>query len=132
MSEILCPTCQTRISLSDALTSQWRRQFAADVSKRVEQAEARIIASTRASADAELGELREALEEKDARMAEFRRQEVELRKQERALQDRIGDVDVEVARRVAEAREAIGREVAASTMASADAELGELREALEE
>lgn len=85
---------ELREQLQESIAAAQKSQGALEAARKA------AIESTRAEMEAEALTLRESLEEKNAKITEFRQKELELRKQAQALQEKQAEVDLEVARRV--------------------------------
>lgn len=151
---IICPYCNKKILLSKALTGQieekLRQDFEAEAKKREKDIERkyeekfaaerkRAEKKARESLAVELAELRQQVSEKDEELGKARRQELNLRKRQRELEEKEKAMELEVARKLDEERRKIEGQIAARLAEEnrvkdleKDKQLADLRQQIEE
>jgi hypothetical protein len=124
---IVCPNCGKKIPLSKALAGQIadqaKQRYEAAFKKRAKELEAEFeerLASERKSASlkaskelrGEVKDLSEQLAERDALLEKARREELNLRRRQRDLEEKQKTIELEVARKLDEGSKAIEKKTA--------------------
>lgn len=108
---IECPYCHKEFALSEVLQHQYdeemadlRKQLDAEYAVKIDNAtKTATEAAMKSAKDAaalQMEDLKEQLKERDEKMAEFGRQELELRKKQRELEEKAANADIENARKL--------------------------------
>ncbi|MBS4029558.1 MAG: DUF2130 domain-containing protein [Ignavibacteriales bacterium] len=112
---IICPNCGKEIELSKAFTKQveekirdeYKIKYAEDISKVEEKAKKQV----REENTFEISDLKNQVKEKDNKLQEAIRNELELRKRQRELEERENNLEIEKERTIDEERKKIREEV---------------------
>ena len=87
------------------------RSLVLEVEKRVQAEKQKIVESTKSAMDLEMSDLKAELREKDQKLQTANRNELELRKRARELEQREENFELEMHRKLDEERQKIGSEV---------------------
>ena len=115
---ITCPKCGTQFPLSEAYSRQMKEALAEAIRHAELESAEKLEAEKKHIAEAadrkakeattlEVQDLKEQLKEKDEKVAEFGRQELGLRKQQRELKEKTESLELEMARKMDEFRDKI-------------------------
>lgn len=151
---IMCPKCGNQIELTEAITHQFEEALRRDFDRALqakdkefderlaeESAQLEKQAKERAeeSVTVELKDLRAQLDERSQQLDAARKQELDLRKRQRELEEREKGQDLELARKLDEERQKIWQEAAAKNseqhllqIREKDLQMAQLREQIEE
>jgi len=97
MNTISCPKCGNLIEITEALKKQLQEEIEVETEKRIRK-------EIEEKNELEITNLRKALAEKEAKMTEFRQQELKLREEKRKLEEREKELEIEVQRKLDEER----------------------------
>src|SRR5262245_37318299 len=104
LDRIKCPKCGELIPISEAITQQiaarMRAEFKAETELQQKTFEEQAKKKAREVVSIELKDLREEADEKNRKLEEAEKTELELRKENRALAEKNKNVDLEVARQM--------------------------------
>ena len=124
---ISCPKCGHKFAVADALASQMRSSMEAELHKEIllrekqfaeqkvvieQEAEKKAGQKAQEEAALRMGEMQQALDERNKQVEEFRRQELALRQKQRELEEGKAALELDVARRLDEEREKMRNDVA--------------------
>lgn len=148
-NEIICPNCQTPISIDDVLTRQIENKFKKDfevkeralkesIEKENEQKLANLSTELKAKVkadlvketDAERKYLEEQLKEKDEKLKESAQHELELRRQAQQLKDEKARFELEKQRQMDEERKSIEENASRKATEAKQAEIDQLNKNL--
>ncbi len=144
---ISCPQCGTSIPLNDALTgkirSQLKDEIERDSAKKLEQEKIRLwkIAQEEAAKknDIQMADLKRINDEKEKELEVSRKHELLLRERERALESKVKNAEVEMARKLDEVSRKIqddarkeAQEEGKMKLAEKEKQLEQLQKALED
>lgn len=113
---VLCPHCQKEVEIDQILSAKIRNELKTEMSKdleselkkRLEQETAKLheeaTKKAKAESELELKDLKAQAEENAKKVAEFQRQELDLRKQARELEDQKKNMELDLARKLDEER----------------------------
>ena len=90
---IKCPHCGKEFEATDALKHEITEQVSETLEKELRE-------KIKSESSLELTDLKKSLEEKEAKLNDFRKAEIELREKSRKLEDREKDLEVETQRRI--------------------------------
>jgi hypothetical protein len=122
---ITCPHCQKKIPLTKALTKQIEDRISAEYEAEQKSREKELTSEFKAQLAAakrqaekkakddyglEIGDLRQQVADQEAKLEEGRKQELDLRKRQRELQEKEKTVELDVTRRIDDERKKIETE----------------------
>jgi len=121
---IVCPYCKKKIPLTEAISHQIKeeltREFEKDAEKklheRIKKLEKDAQKKARDAVDTELKDLNEQVAEKDRKLDEVQKKELELRKARRKLEDEKKTFELEMTRKLDGARKKIEEEASKRLM----------------
>lgn len=133
---IKCPQCATEIEiealLSEKIESELIDQMRADNQKQIEVEKERAAAKVTDQFNLQLTDLQEQLQEQQQRAATATKQELAVRKQVRALEEKEKTIDLELERRLSAEKEKLEAGLRDQYAESNDLKLQELKRKLEE
>ncbi|MFH1407944.1 MAG: DUF2130 domain-containing protein [Patescibacteria group bacterium] len=97
---IKCPKCGHEFSASEGLISHIKEEASLEVEKRLRK-------EIESEKNIELQDLKKTLQEKDVKIDDFRKQELEIREEKRKLEDAKKDLELETQRRIDEEKKKI-------------------------
>jgi hypothetical protein len=107
-SNIKCPHCGKVIEITEVLHDQVQLEVRAEVEAALtRKIEADLTKKYEEKARLEVTDLKNELVEKEKRLKDFREQELKIREEKRALEDKSKNMDLELARRLDEERQKI-------------------------
>ena len=124
---ISCPKCGHKFAVADALSDQIRSSMQAEMQKEIlllekrfaeqkllfeQEAEKKAAQKAHEESALRLGEMQQALAERNKQVEEFRQQELDLRRKQRELEEGKAALELDVARRLDEEREKMRNDVA--------------------
>lgn len=111
---IVCPKCRTKIPLTEAVTQHIRadlkKQFDAEIEEEKEKIEAEAKKQAESKVETDLEDLRQQISEKDEKLEESRKKELEFRRKTRELDEKEKTLESEVLKRVEEQQNKIREE----------------------
>lgn len=105
MNTIKCPKCGEQIEISEALKIQIQDESRGEIEKVL-----RKELETKASLETQ--ELKKIIEEKEAKISNFRGEELKLREEKRKLEEKEKDLELETQRRIDEGKKKVEEETA--------------------
>ena len=90
---IKCPKCGHEFPASEGLMSHLKEEASAEIEKRLRE-------EIKSENNLELTDLKKSLEEKEEKIGEFRKQELEIREEKRKLEEKEKDLELETERRM--------------------------------
>jgi len=97
---IKCPKCGNEFTASEGLMSHLKEEASSQIEKEIRE-------KIKAESNLELTDLKKSLEEKENKIEDFRKQELELREKSRKLEDKEKDLELETQRRIDEEKKKI-------------------------
>lgn len=101
--KIICPKCQTEISIDEVLTRDLEKKIETELSEKIKE-------KLNAEKSLEMEDIKRELREKSEKITEFREKELELREKTRKLEEREGELKLEVQRQIDEAKKKVEEE----------------------
>jgi len=101
---IECPNCGTRIPLSEAVSHKMREQLEKEFDRKTQKLIKDAEQKARNAISLELNDLKEQISEKDVRLKTAQEAELELRKQQRTLEEDKKNFELDMTRRMDEER----------------------------
>jgi len=102
--KIKCPECGHMIPLEEAISHDIDDRVNEEVDRKLKENEKKLVADTKkdieTSHNLELKDLKAQIDEKEGKLQESQKMELELRKQTRELQSKEKNLDLEIARKV--------------------------------
>ncbi len=100
MDTVTCPNCGRPIEISEVLKKQVEAKIAAET-------EARVRKDLEEKNGLEMADLKKTLAEKEEKMADFRKRELQLREEKRQMEESKKELELEVQRRIDEERKKV-------------------------
>lgn len=100
MNTIKCPKCGEQIEVSEALKIQIQQESRVEIENAVRK-------ELEGKANLEMQELKKILEEKEAKISNFREEEIKLREEKRKLEEKEKELEITTQRRIDEERKKI-------------------------
>ena len=108
---IVCPHCRKKIPLTEAISHQIKEELEKESDKKLQEKIKKLEKAAKKKArnavDTELKDLKEQVEEKDRKLDEVQKAELEIRKARRKLEDEKKTFELEMARKLDGARKQI-------------------------
>jgi hypothetical protein len=102
---IKCPKCGHEFEASEGLMSHLKEEAGVEIEKRLRE-------QIKSENSLELADLQKTLQEKESKIEDFRKQELEIREEKRRLEDKEKDLEVETLRRIDEEKTRIESQTA--------------------
>jgi len=97
---IKCPKCGHEFTASEGLISHLKEEATAEIEKKVRE-------EIKSESNFELEDLKKTLQEKEQKIGDFRRQELEIREEKRKLEEKEKDLEIVTQRRIDEEKQRI-------------------------
>lgn len=104
-NQIKCPKCGHDFPASEGLISHLKEEAGAEIEKK-------LRAEIELEKNLEVADLKKILQEKDEKIGDFRKQEIDLREKSRKLEEKEKDLELETQRRIDEEKRKIEEETA--------------------